>query len=136
VKGILRQLKETKENESKKSDESFQKLKEELIPHMKAEDITFYQPLLSKKEAREDALKGVEEHHVNEMVFKELEKTPKGEDQWGAKMSVFKGLVEHHVKEEEGKIFKTAEKALGEDEFPNIMKQFEQDRLGRIRGVA
>jgi hemerythrin-like domain-containing protein len=41
-------------------------------------------------------------------------------------MSVFKELVEHHVKEEEGKIFKTAAKALGEDEFQNIMKQFEQ----------
>jgi hemerythrin-like domain-containing protein len=51
-------------------------------------------------------------------------------------MSVFKELVEHHVKEEEGKIFKTAEKALGEDEFQNIMKQFEQERLGRIWGVA
>jgi hemerythrin-like domain-containing protein len=44
----------------------------------------------------------------------------------GAKMSVFKELVEHHVKEEEGKIFKTAEKALGHDEIQNIMKQFEQ----------
>ena len=63
---------------------------------------------------------------MSEMVFKELEKTPKGDDQWGAKMSVFKELVEHHVKEDEGKIFKTAAKALGEDEFQNIMKQFEQ----------
>ena len=56
VKGILWQLIETKE--SKKRDELFQKLKEELVPHMKAEEITFYQPLLAKKEAREDALEG------------------------------------------------------------------------------
>jgi len=95
---------------------------------MKAEEITFYQPLLAKKEARKDALEGVEEHHASEMVFKELEKMPKGEDQWGAKMSVFKELVEHHVKEEEGKIFKTAEKALGEDKLQSIMKQFEQEK--------
>jgi len=128
VKGILGQLKETKENESKKRDELFQKLKEELVPHMKAEEITFYQPLLAKKEAREDALEGVEEHHVSEMVFKELEKAPKGEDQWGAKMSVFKELVEHHVKEEEGKIFKTAEKVLGQDKLQSIMKQFGQEK--------
>jgi hypothetical protein len=38
---------------------------------MKAEEITFYPPLLAKKEAREDALEGIEEHHVSEMVFKE-----------------------------------------------------------------
>lgn len=49
---------------------------------------------------------------------------------------MWKVLVKHHVKEEEGKIFKTAEKALGEFEFQNIMKQFEQDRLGTIRVVA
>src|SRR5512141_2194890 len=122
VKGILGQL--IKMKESKKREELFQKLTEELVPHMKAEEITFYQYLLAKKEAREDALEGVEEHHVSEMVFKELEKTPKSEDRWGAKMSVFKELVEHHVKEEESKVFKSAEKALDDDEIQNIMKRF------------
>ena len=126
VKGMLGQLIETKE--SKKRDELFQKLKEELVPHMKAEEITFYQPLLAKKEAREDALEGVEEHHVSEMVFKELEKTPKGEDRWGAKMSVFKELLEHHIQDEESKVFKSAEKALDNDEIQNIMEKFDKEK--------
>lgn len=125
-KEILGQLVETKE--SKKRDELFKKLKEELIPHMKAEESTFYQPLLAKKEAREDALEGVEEHHVSEMVFKELEKMPKGEDQWGAKISVFKELVEHHIQEEESKVFKSAEKALDDEEMQSIMKKFDHEK--------
>jgi len=95
---------------------------------MKAEEITFYQPLLTKKEAREDALEGVEEHHVSDMIFKELEKMPKGDDVWGAKMSVFKELVEHHIKDEESKVFKSAEKALDDDEMQNIMKKFDQEK--------
>ncbi len=128
VKGLLGQLKEAKGNGAKKREELFQKLTEELVPHMKSEESTFYPPLLAAKEAREDAMEGVEEHHVAEMVLKELEKMPKGEDQWGAKMSVFKELVEHHIKEEEGKIFKSAEKALSQDEFEKIMKQFEQEK--------
>ena len=66
--------------------------------------------------------------HVSEMVLKELEKMEKGEDQWGAKMGVFKELVEHHVKDEEKKVFKSAEKALGHDEIQNIMKQFELEK--------
>jgi hemerythrin-like domain-containing protein len=53
---------------------------------------------------------------------------PKGEDRWGAKLSVFQELVEHHIKEEESNIFKSAEKALGRDEMQNIMKQFEQGK--------
>ena len=94
-----------------------------------------------KKESREDALEGMEEHHVSDMALKELETTQKGEDQWGAKMSVFKELVEHHIKDEESKVFKSAEKALGQDEIQNIMKRFDdpddlkQEELGGCRFV-
>lgn len=128
VKGILGQLKESKETSMKEREDLFQKLTEEMVPHMKAEEKTFYKPLKAKKEAREDAMEGIEEHHVAEMVFKELQKMPKGEDRWGAKLSVFKELVEHHIQEEENKILKRAEKVLGHDEVQNIMKQFEQEK--------
>ncbi len=128
VKGILGKLKETKESSPKKREELFQKLRTELVPHMKAEESAFYKPLMAKKGAREDAMEGMEEHHVTEMVLKELEKMPKGEDQWGAKMSVFKELVEHHIQEEETKVFKSAEKALGHDEIESIMEQFEVEK--------
>ena len=128
VKGILGQLKET-ENKSKERDELFQKLKEELVPHMKAEEITFYNPLLAaKKEAREAALEGSEEHHVSEMVFKELETMPKNQDQWAAKLSVFKELLEHHIKEEESTIFKTADEVLSQTKFQSILKQFVEEK--------
>ncbi|MFZ3047093.1 MAG: hemerythrin domain-containing protein, partial [Desulfatirhabdiaceae bacterium] len=93
VKGILGQLKETKKSEPKKREELFKKLRKELVPHMKAEESTFYPPLMAKKEAREDAMEGMEEHHVSDMVLKELEEMGKGEDRWGAKMGVFKELV-------------------------------------------
>ena len=126
VKGLLGQLTETKE--SKKREELFLKLREELVPHMKAEEITFYLPLLAKKEAREEAMEGMEEHHLSDLVLKELEKMPKGEDQWGAKMGVFKELVEHHIEDEESKVFKSAEKALDHDEIQAIMKKFEQQK--------
>jgi site-specific DNA-adenine methylase len=38
LKEILGQLKETKESAPKKREELFQKLREELVPHMKAEE--------------------------------------------------------------------------------------------------
>lgn len=126
VKGILGQLTETKE--SKKREQLFLKLKEELVPHMKAEESAFYAPLSAKKEAHEDALEGIEEHHVSEMVLKELEAMPKSEDRWGAKISVFKELVEHHIQEEESKIFKSAEKAFEKNEFEAIFKKFDQEK--------
>lgn len=128
VKGILKKLKKTKKKESSKREDLFQKLREELVPHMKAEESAFYPPLMEKKEAREDAMEGIEEHHVSELVLKELEKMPKDDEKWGAKVAVFKELVEHHIKEEESTLFKSAEKALGSDEIKKIAKQFEQDK--------
>jgi hemerythrin-like domain-containing protein len=43
-------------------------------------------------------------------------------------MGEFKELVEHHIKDEESKVFESAEKALGHDEIQDIMKQFEQEK--------
>ncbi len=65
---------------------------------------------------------------MSELIQKELEMMPKGEDQWGAKMSVFKELVEHHIKDEESKVFKSAEKVLDQDEIQNIMKKFDEEK--------
>jgi len=51
VKTILGQLKETKKSAPKKREALFQKLRAELVPHMKAEEETFYPPLPAKKES-------------------------------------------------------------------------------------
>ena len=126
VKGILDQLVETEK--SKKREELFHTLTIELVPHMKAEESAFYAPLAAKKEAREEALEGIEEHHVSELVLKELEKMPKGKDEWGAKINVFKELVEHHIKDEESKVFKSAKKAFKKSELEDIMKKFEKEK--------
>lgn len=81
VKGLLEELKELKGNESTKREELFQKLMKELVPHMKSEEGTFYPQILAKKEAREKALEGIEEHHVAEMVLAEERGAVGGQDE-------------------------------------------------------
>jgi hemerythrin-like domain-containing protein len=127
VKDILEELKEMKGKPSQK-EKLFKKLKEEIKPHMKAEEHVFYPALQDNKDTREDALEGIEEHHVAEIVLNELEKLSTKEDQWAAKLSVLKELVEHHIEEEESKIFDDAEEALSEDEMKKIMKKFEEEK--------
>ena len=133
IKGILGQLIET--NKSKKREELFHTLRIALVPHMKAEESTFYTPLCKKKEAREDAMEGLEEHHVSEMVLKELEKMPQDDDQWQAKIKVFKELIEHHIKDEESKVFKSAKKTLEKNELEDIMKKFEKEKEKIKKGL-
>lgn len=135
VKHLLEQLVATKASAPKKRDELFQKLRKELVPHMKAEESAFYPRLVAKEESRVDAMEGVEEHHVSEIVLKELEAMQKGEDRWGSKMTVFKELVEHHIEDEQRKVFKSAKEALNNEELEHIMKQFIQAKQAVVKNL-
>jgi len=128
VKGILKHLKETSARASKSREDLFSKLKKEIVPHMKSEEKVFYPALKEKKEAREDTLESIQEHHVAELVLNELDANPKNGEEWGAKLSVFKEIVEHHIEEEEEKIFQDARKELKEDEMERILKGFNEEK--------
>ncbi|MHB8108466.1 MAG: hemerythrin domain-containing protein [Syntrophorhabdaceae bacterium] len=129
VQDILDRLTGMKSGSSSKMDDLFQKLKVEIVPHMKAEEKVFY-PSLEKKsgEAREHALEGFEEHHVAELVLSELDQMDMSEDHWAPKMKVLKELIEHHVQEEESEIFESAEKVLKSNDFDMILSQFEEEK--------
>lgn len=106
----------------------FSKLREELLPHMKAEEKMFYTLLLEKEGARDETLESIEEHHITEVLFKEMERLSVSEERWSAKLKVLKELVDHHVKEEEKNLFKLAEKELEKEQFPAILEKFEKEK--------
>ncbi len=122
VKDILDKLEDGDGNK----EELFMKLKQELLPHLIAEEKVFYSALIGKEGAREDTLESYEEHHVTTKLFKEIEKMSQSDERWAAKMKVLKELVNHHMKEEERKLFKVAEKELPKEDFPTILEKFEQ----------
>jgi hemerythrin superfamily protein len=128
VKDIFDKLEKAADGSSKKKDELFLQLRQEIMPHMEAEEHVFYPVLKEMKDARQDALEAIEEHHVSEMVLKELEKMPRDRQEWTAKFMVFKELVEHHIKEEESKIFSDAGKLMSRDQLEEIGEQFQQEK--------
>jgi hemerythrin-like domain-containing protein len=127
VKGIMEKI--SNGSKSAKTKEGlFSKLKQELVPHMKGEEKHFYSVLVDKKKARMKAMEALEEHHVAEVVFKELDKLSKDAENWNAKFKVLKELIEHHIEEEEEEVFETAEDELDEDMLDQIMESFEQEK--------
>jgi hemerythrin-like domain-containing protein len=106
----------------------FSKLKEKLIPHLKAEEKVFYPTLLEGEESREDTLEAFEEHHVTELLFKEIDKMENSDERWGAKVKVLKELVNHHIKEEERNIFRVAKKEIKEEKLSSILAPFEKEK--------
>lgn len=133
VKDILQKLSMGSQTAEKTREKMFAQLKKELVPHLKAEDTTFYQALLAIGSSRKQALEAKEEHDLTTLVFRQLEETPAKEEIWGAKLKVLKDLVEHHIEEEEKEIFKLAQKEMEKADFKEIMQNFQKEKE-RIKG--
>lgn len=123
VRGILDDLLETSANAHKTRETGFKKLKDELIPHIRAEERAFYSALQEHEESREVALEALEEHHVAETVLSELSSSDMNDERWGAKLQVFQEILEHHIEEEESEVFDAAEEVFDEQQLQEIYRQ-------------
>jgi hypothetical protein len=87
----------------------------ELNVHELIEEKVLYPALASTKEARAIVLEGSQEHHVADVLLKELRRMPKSDERWGAKLKVLQESIEHHIQEEERKMFPIARGVLERD---------------------
>jgi hypothetical protein len=58
-----------------------------------------------------------QEHHVADLLVKELHTLAKDNETWGAKFKVLKESLEHHIEEEESRMFRAARAVLSRDEL-------------------
>ena len=88
--------------------------------HELIEEKVLYPVLKSHAEARDIVLEGYQEHHVADIVLKELQRMPPSDERWGAKLKVLKENIEHHIEEEEGEMFKTARAVLSRNQLQEL----------------
>jgi iron-sulfur cluster repair protein YtfE (RIC family) len=112
VKHILEELLNTTARAKAKRRELLHTLKQELQIHEKVEEKLFY-PKLKKGDSKEQIIEAYEEHHLVDKLLEEIENTEVNDEAWKAKVTVLQENLVHHIKEEEGEIFKQAEKKLG-----------------------
>jgi iron-sulfur cluster repair protein YtfE (RIC family) len=92
-------------------------LTSELNLHELIEEKVLYPALKSHPEARDIVLEGYQEHHVADVIVRELHDLAKDDERWGAKFKVLKESLEHHIQEEEGQMFPTARAIFGREEL-------------------
>src|SRR5437868_6648866 len=79
-----------------------------LTMHEMIEERVLYPALKAHPQGKDLALEGYQEHHVADLLIKELHDLPKDDERWGAKFKVLKENLDHHIGEEEGPMFRTA----------------------------
>jgi hemerythrin-like domain-containing protein len=117
MKKLLNELDSTTERGVKTRQELFARVKDELTKHESIEEEIFYPALKEHPKTKEITLEAYEEHHVVDMVMKEIEGVPFDDERWGAKFTVMKENIEHHIEEEEGEMFKQARQVFEKEEL-------------------
>lgn len=83
-------------------------LTSELSAHEFKEETVLYPALQTHAWARDIVLEGFEEHHVADVLVRELHEVSTDDEAWGAKFKVLKENLEHHIEEEESQLFRIA----------------------------
>ena len=124
VEGLFERVLSSEEPGARKA--LMREIAQALAMHTKIEEDVFYPAVRSLgTEAVESLIdEAFEEHHVVDLVLRELPRINPRDDRFAAKMTVLSELVEHHVKEEERDMFKRAQ-ALGKKRLQELGARLE-----------
>lgn len=100
----------------------------QLIPHMKAEESTFYAALTAKSASHEDTLKSIEEHRVARTMLSDLKNTPVGDDAWEPRMKVLNEFINLHFDCEEKDLFQDTDRVFSAEEINTIFMRFREEK--------
>jgi hemerythrin-like domain-containing protein len=123
LEDLLKQGEATTERAVKGRTELLGTLTAELGVHELIEEKILYPALKNYPEARDIVLEGFQEHHVADLILKELHQVARDDEQWGAKFKVLKENIEHHIQEEEGQMFRTARGVMAREELQTLGAQ-------------
>lgn len=128
AKELFAQIQAASPRAGKAKAKLFEELKAALLAHSKAEEKVFYPVLKRNDETKSMALEAVEEHHLVELLLRELSRIEPTDERWTAKFTVLKENVEHHVEEEESEIFDKAQEILSDEEADEVGEKFAAQR--------
>lgn len=117
MEDLLKRGEETTERAVQGRRELLDQLTAELTVHELIEEQVLYPALQAHPEAKDIVLEGFQEHHVADLIVKELREVATDNEQWGAKFKVLKENIEHHIEEEEGEMFRTARAVLSQEDL-------------------
>lgn len=127
VKMLMTQLVALNDEDDQQRENLVQQIRDELIPHSRAEESVFYNSLRSFETSKSEAMHGFKEHMEAEVLLRMLQFRDKVDMEWKETAQKLKDALEHHIQEEEGKMFNLAKSLFTDEEAEMMGKSF--DRL-------
>lgn len=126
LKQLLNELVQLKEDESEMARDLIDQIRDEMIPHSRAEESVFYNTLRSLSSGNDIIMHGYQEHMEAEMYLRFLQVRERIDAEWKETAQKLKKAVEHHISEEEGKVFSVARQLLSKNEAEVVAEAFER----------
>lgn len=132
VKELLSELIELKPEREKRRSSLIQEIRDELIPHARAEEAVLYNLIRAVDTAKGVVAHGYQEHIEAEVLLRTLQVAGSIDAGWKATAEKLRDALIHHIHEEETEIFSAAKKLFTEDETEMMSEAFE-DVKAKVR---
>lgn len=138
VKRLLRELTALKEDADPESRcELVAAIRNELIPHARAEEAVFYNCLRAVNSAKDIVMDGYAEHMEAEALLRALQVESKIDLKWKSTAEKLRSALAHHIREEETKVFNVAKELFTNEEAEVMCEAFEKLKPGvREEGIV
>lgn len=126
VKELLNDLLSLAEEDSEARADLIDEIRDELIPHARAEESVFYNSLREVDAAKDTVRHSYKEHVEAEILLKTLQAKDKINGDWKKTAMKLKEALEHHIQEEEERIFPVAQQVFSPEEAVQFGEAFEK----------
>lgn len=125
IKMLLNELIATNPGEEVR-DGLIDEIRDELVPHSRAEEAVFYNSLRALDEAKDIIMHAYKEHMEAETLLRSLQVQGKIDMGWKETARKLREALLHHIQEEEGRIFNVAQQLFTDEEAEMMANAFEK----------
>jgi hemerythrin-like domain-containing protein len=125
LQSLLNELVLLKLEDEVRKTELLSEIRDELIPHSRAEESVFYNSLRALDKVKDIAMQSYKEHLMAETLLRTMQAKDKVNLDWQKTAKEFKEAIQHHIDEEETRIFNVAQQLFTQEEAEMMGEAFE-----------
>lgn len=126
VKDLMNRLLALSEQDSDEKSSLIEQIRDELVPHARAEEAVFYNSIRAINTAQDLVWHGYEEHMQAEALLRTLQAADKIDADFKKVAQRLKSALEHHISEEENRIIPVAKQLFTDEEAEAMAEAFEE----------
>lgn len=126
LKPLLERLVQMSQADIDGREELIEQIRDELVPHSRAEEAIFYNSLRSIEPTKDLVMHAYGEHAGAEVMLRTLQAAEKIDANFKKVAKELRDSLLHHIEEEEGRIFESARQVLIDEEARQMAVAFER----------